>query len=842
VNAGCVTITEVNVSKYVAEWRMDQDGSASFGKVLRYLRVTSGLTQEELSHRSGVSTRGIRRLETGDRQTPRLETVRLLAGAMSLNEEDRKRLLNAARPELGTPFNGKRTPPADPEPGRMRAASSSLPIPLTPLVGRQAIEQTIGQMLLGDQVRLLTITGPPGIGKTRLAVEVGRALIADFPSGVRFVSLAPLADASLVVPRVVEALDATTPQREITLDDLAGWIGAARMLLVLDNFEHLLPAAPFVPELLGRCPNLKVVATSRSRLRVSGEYQFPVPPLELPASDPDTPGGLQPRSEAEKLFELRARSVDPGFRWTEAIAPLVAGICKRVDGLPLAIELAAAQLSVRSVADIASHAQQLLPVLDDGPRDQPERLQTMTKSLEWSYSLLSPDEQALLRRLAVFRGGFSIDATRAVDARSVDAVQTNTTLGALVERNLVVRSELAGNPRFTLLELIREYAGGLLEDAGESELVREAHAAYFLVKAGTYDRYYWIPRDRNVPERFAEELPNFREALRWFEELGDGERMLTLAGALIGFWTTHSNLQEGRDWLERAIALGSGASPLARSRGLLAAGQIRFYLGDHKQASRDYAAAIGEAVASGDALRVACASSANAALAGLGGKYLEAKTLCEQTLRATEQIEDRELAQAIAIWIPGTLGRAEHGLGNLTRADEHFRAAAHQMREFDQPRGASRVFEAWGTLAVDQGEMTRAEERYLQGAHLAYSSGDDIHTAINLAMLASARAIMGERTAAMRLLGAVQAFEWRNGPLVSLTEMDRRVQERALERLWETLDPAELEAARAAGAELTLSQALEEALATSETPGLDDVITQAAMRPVVRQFGPGFTH
>jgi tetratricopeptide (TPR) repeat protein len=318
--------------------------------------------------------------------------------------------------------------------------------------------------------------------------------------------------------------------------------------------------------------------------------------------------------------------------------------------------------------------------------------------------------------------------------------------------------------------------------------------------------------------------------------------MLTLAGALLGFWTTRSNLQEGRDWLERAMALGSGASPLARSRGLLAAGQIRFYLGDLEQASRDYAAALGEAVESGDALRVACASSANAALAGFGGKYLEAKTLCEQTLRATEQIEDRELALAIAIWIPGTLGRAEHGLGNLASADEHFRTAAHQMREFDQPRGASRVFEAWGTLAVDQGEMTRAEERYLQGAHLAYGSGDDIYVAINLAMFASVRAIMGERTAAVRLLGAVQAFERRNGPLVSLPEMDRRVQERAFERLSATLDPAELETARAAGAELTLAQALKEALATAEAPGLDEVVTQAAIRPVVRQFVPGFTH
>jgi predicted ATPase/transcriptional regulator with XRE-family HTH domain len=795
---------------------MDMSAPDAFGALLRHFRIVAGLTQEDLSDRSGISARAIRRLENSQHSTPHLSTVRFLAQALRLSEADARSLLLAARPQLAARPPEPDGKPVATEPGRALRATSTVPDSLTPFVGRAGIIESILHMLLDQGVRLLTITGPPGIGKTRLATEVSRLLQPDFSDGVHFVSLAPVGEPALVIPNVFEVVGTSSPQSEIRFDDLATAIGGARMLLVLDNMEHLLPAATVIPELLRRCPNLSVLATSQSKLHVSGEYRVPLHPLTLPPAN-----GVETTrcaaSEAEELFVVRARAVDAGFRLDKEAAAAIAGICRRVDGIPLAIELASAQLSSRTLTDLATRMEGLLPVLEGGPRDQPERLQTMAQSLQWSYSLLAPEEQQLLCRLSVFRGGFSLDAAAAVGdfdtANSMGVpdgyVRVSRVLTQLVEKNLVVR---ASSGRFILLQLVREFAAELLAAGGEDALVRDAHARFFGKLAAENERYNWIPSDPGLPQRFDQELPNFREALLWLETRGEGERMLALAAAMRWFWTARSDLHEGDEWLQRALALGSSASPAIRAKGLLTAGQISFYRMELDRTLELYEGALEAATASGDDVEIACASSSLAALVVHGGDYQRGVLLCKQALVASGRVSDRELGQAIAIWVPGTWGRAEHGLGNLDAAGEQMQIGLQQFMALGHSRGAVRVLGALGALAVDRGDFALALERYGEGLRLAVADAEVRYIAFNLKMIAAVWAMSGDTFRAARLVGAVGAIEERHGPTTANAAMDAKVEQAGMELIERELSATELEAAMEQGGSFTLDEVVAEAL------------------------------
>ncbi len=777
---------------------MYEEPGPTFATLLRHFRIAAGLTQEDLAQRSGLTTRGIRRLETGDRKTPRQETVRLLSAALGLNTADATTLHRAARPGSATLMDDRLTAP-------IARFASAVPVPLTTFIGREQVIEDIIDSIRDVQTRLLTITGPPGVGKTRIAIEVGQRLIPHFNGSVAFVSLAQVTEPALVMSQIIQAIDANHGAREADVERLIAIIGTSRALLTLDNMEHVLDAALDLPQLLAHCPGLTVLATSRIPLSISGEHRAQIPGLTLSGNG----YGFEhnDRAEAEELFLKRAREAGARLELVPGSAPVVAEICRRLDGLPLAIELAAARLPAWSLADLAAGIESILPELHSGPRDQPERLQTMVRSIEWSYSLLSSDEQRLLRRLAVFRGGFDAEAASAVAAwtRESDRPVSEDTairraLTALVDKNLVTCLSGPGETgRFGLLEMIREFATSLLQETGELAHTRQAHAQHYMASAQQQTWRHWIGSESGIQDGFADELPNFREALVWYESSAQPEYMLALASRLLRLWLRSTHAREGRGWLTRGIETAPDAPPSERALGYMALAQTSSYVGDHERAGREYAEALREATASDDPFMIAWSSIANASMANYEGDFAKGRRMALQAQAVLAQIDEEAQRQAIAAYIPSALGRAEHGLGNLEAADEHFRNGARQCSELGQMRGHARVVSAWGTLAVDQGNLPLALERFQASVALASDCDDDILVATNLRMLAAVLALTGSTEHAARLLGAVDSFEKSAGPLVMATAMDRRVQEQGVALLHQAIDREDIARAKAEG-------------------------------------------
>jgi predicted ATPase/DNA-binding CsgD family transcriptional regulator/DNA-binding XRE family transcriptional regulator len=550
--------------------------SRPFGSVLREVRIAAGLTQEDLAERTGLSVRGISDLERGARSHPHFETVRLLADALELTLPERTALVAAARPPLIEPPTDAAHP---------IAVISSLPTPPTRLVGRdQEVALALSLFDHGD-LRLLTLTGPGGVGKTRLAIEIAsQSMRAD---QAVFVDLAAIADPELVAPSIARAMCLDDPGGRGPVDLLKLALSTNHPFLVLDNFEQVVEARSLVSELLSACPGLKILVTSRTPLRLHGEQEFPVPPLEKPIdADQSTLDDLE-KSPAVKLFVLRARAADPHFTLNAENAPSVIEVCNRVEGLPLAIELAAARVRLLPPEVVLKEMDELLPLLSRGPWDAPDRQKTMESTIAWSYGLLSADEQTLFRRLGVFVGGFSLpvaeafaaifDPKNGVNSDSSSSSEPATTVFenilSLVEQSLIrsVPGPDVEAPRFGMYETVREYAVVRLIASGEVDEARRSHAAVhlelaqrgFLELRGTGSAI-WI-------QRLEAEKDNFRAALSWAVE-SEGptnETALRLASELWLFWKRLGYVHEARNWLERALAFSGKTISLPRADALL---------------------------------------------------------------------------------------------------------------------------------------------------------------------------------------------------------------------------------------------------------------------------------
>jgi predicted ATPase/DNA-binding XRE family transcriptional regulator len=439
-----------------------------FGELLRQFRSAGALSQDELAERTGLSRRGISDLERGLSLAPRFETVRLLADGLALAESQRAALLAAARPapQVESPDNG----------GQL--SLGSLPVPLTRLVGREAELAALRAALLDDDVRWLSLTGPGGVGKTRLAIAVAAGLQQAFPDGTVFVDLSSLSDPDLVASTIAAALGVRGVARQTVLEALMAFVADKRLLLVLDNCERLLAAAPDLVALLEICPHLTIFSTSREPFRVRGEQQVPLAPLPLPQGDRPPLGELT-QSPAVALFVERATAIQPDFALSDANAVAVAAICQRLDGLPLAIELAAARVKTLPPEALWGRLERRLPLLTGGGRDLPARQRTMRDAIAWSYDLLSSQEQAFFRYLSVFAGGFTLRAAENVapslwqvarEAAS-DTLATLDLVGSLVEKSLLeaVPDPAAGDgeeKRFRMLEIVREFGLEQLALAG----------------------------------------------------------------------------------------------------------------------------------------------------------------------------------------------------------------------------------------------------------------------------------------------------------------------------------------------------------------------------------------
>jgi predicted ATPase/DNA-binding XRE family transcriptional regulator len=787
----------------------------SFGATLRELRDAAGLTQEELASRAGLTAKAVSALERGERKRPYPHTVRSLAEALGLSDDERTSLFatipsrsaeasSAASSRQATSVHAER--PGD---GAAPSSTGALAVPHTPLVGRERELEEIERFLRERRVRLLTLTGTGGVGKTRLALEAARRLSSAgelLADGVIFIGLASLNDATLVMPTIAQSLGLREVEGRSAREALYAYLKERRLLLVLDNLEHLLESVPEVVALIEGCPALAVLATSRAPLRVRGEQEYPVGPLGVP--DPARAPLAEEVSGAPavELFVERARAASPSFGLTEANAAAVAAICWRLDGLPLALELAAARARFLGPTALLSRLDQALQA--EGARDLPERQRTMRATLDWSHDLLHVPEKELFRRLSVFAGGWTLEATEAVgEDGGSEAEDVLALLGYLVEQSLVVsEGDADGSLRYGMLEPIRQYALEKLEQSGEEEDVRRLHAAFFLALVEEAEKELTGPDQGAWFDRLETEHDNLRAALLWSLEGEEPDTGLRLAAALWRMWNARGYMQEGRGWLERALSSTDDRPSSERARALNGAGALAYQQGDLDSARGLFEESIEVGRVLGDNVMVSRAMH-NLAIFMLGvNEFSQAKGLFEQCL-----IMDRESGNKSRIaYSLGGLADVYQCMGDLAKGIEYYEQSLALHRELDDRRSIGITLHNLGELTQLQGDLKKAEDLYRQSMAVVREIDDKWLTVHVLMTIGSLSAVQGRQERAVRILAAVDALRREIGfDFQAHTLADY---ERAVEQARESLTAERFEAAWLRGSAMSLEEAAEYAI------------------------------
>jgi len=619
----------------------------------------------------------------------------------------------------------------------------NLPAPLTSLIGAEKAVAEATDLMRRPDVRLLTITGPGGVGKTRLAIQLAAELIHDFPDGVCFVPLASVNNPSLVTAEIARTLRLGKTYDQLLLDVLKVYLWGRQFLVILDNFEHLVTAAPVVTELLQVTPGLKVIVTSREILNLYGEYSFTVQPLALPDLQHLPPFEQLEECAAIRLFVERARAFLPGFALDKENAAVIAEICHHLDGLPLAIELAAARIKLFSPAQMLDEMKHRLQFLDRGPRDLPARHRTLRNTIEWSYRLLSNDERVLFRRLGVFEDSWSIDAAEAL----YGGTDIRTLLQALVDKSLIQLSPGIGEPRFHMLQTIREYALEQLEIYGESTAVHRQHALYYIELAEAAERELASPRQDAWLLRIKTEHDNLRAALKWTVHTGELDLAFRLAAALSPYWNLFA-LSEAWHWLEVVLDAGRHHRTSARGRVLWGVGWLASVQGKHELAKERFEEGFILAQELGDEHLMGLTRQGLADLLHGRNEFEQAKQMFEENLALFRKLQDQnEIA-----WTLDHLGRVALDQSDYLRARTLLEESLAIFTELGHGWGVTMVLDHLGRVALALGDYAQAQALFEESLIRSQTKLSEWGRAWTFEVLAAALLAQGRLEQTQRIL------------------------------------------------------------------------------------------
>jgi predicted ATPase/DNA-binding XRE family transcriptional regulator len=752
---------------------MKTGAPGSFGAYLKTLRTTAGLTQEELANNAGLSVHAVSALERGERRRPHMETVRALAAALRLSDDARDALVKAARAE------------AD-ESAFDELSGVPLPVALTPLLGRDADVKTLRQWLDDPLARLITIVGPGGVGKTRIALEISHVVADQRTTRVGFVQLAAIRDPAFVASAIAEALGlsdadaADLPQRVF-----AACANRHPTLLVLDNCEHVLDAAPLVVELLTSAPSLRLLATSRAPLRVRGERLFPLGPLDLHAHAETLSADDLAKIPAVHFFVERVRGARPEFRLTPTNAPAVVAICRRLDALPLALELAAPWIKVLTPEGLLRRLEQdvLLPTVARG--DLPERQQTMSSTVTWSYQLLGRDEQRAFRRLGALPGRFPLEAVAAVLAGAAGRGGGDASLraaAALTEKSLLyqVEGSVTARPLYQMLETVRAIAALELEQAGERDDALEGLAQYCRREAAAAEDGLVGPSQIAWLDRVRDDLYNYRAVLAWLIERVRPVEAADIAWGLMFYWLIRGRAAEGLQWFRQILNLADLPSASA-SRMLIGTAVMAHTRGDLQRGRTAAANALAIAIQEGDTAIVVQAKLLLGHIEQASGNIDEANALLVQSFEGFKTMA-----------IPWGIGNALIGMASIALAGRDVQKAE---RLLDEATSALRHAGPWflnlplyihAIAAVQRGDADATIALVHESLLCSRQVRDRFAFIYALVPLAAAAALKGEDGWAARILGARDAIADRTGTTVSsnsIRQLRERVEQQARARL-----------------------------------------------------------